>query len=124
MSMIECVSQGVGKERGHMNDPLSTLFSVGLRWKNLSRQAIGVLIYQRCHYLKPAFLPFFQTHSDSGGVVAVFQNKGINYLAANSEKCNKLSFLDAIEPGSIDKSAISGVGFRDLLYMTLCVEKN
>lgn len=54
-----------------------------------------------------------ETHKDKRGVTAVFQNKEINCLAADKKKLSRLHFCDAIEPMSIDRSAISGVSIKD-----------
>lgn len=56
-----------------------------------------------------------ETRKDKGGVVVVFQNRGISCLAADRKKRSKLSFWDAMEPGSVDKKATSD-GFDMLLY--------
>lgn len=51
-----------------------------------------------------------ETHHDKGGALVAFQNDGMSCLAEDIKKLRRFSFCDVIDPGSIGRRAIIGVG--------------
>lgn len=64
-----------------------------------------------------------ETQVDRGGVVVVFQKRGISCLAADRKKRSRVRLWEATEPGSIDNSAIAEDGIVGRSYRLLYMVK-